>query len=232
GPKVLEHMVDTVLYFEGERGHHFRILRAVKNRFGGINEIGVFEMHELGLKEVPNPSELFLSPSERRVSGSSVFAGIEGTRPVLVEIQGLIAPSFIPTPRRSVVGWDLNRLSMIIAVLGVRYGLSLYDKEVYLNIVGGLKINEPAADLAVATALLSSSSNTPSIENSIIFGEIGLSGEIRKVSHAETRLKEALKLGFTSAIVPFGTKFTDSKMQLYEIGHIKQLSDFFSKRKN
>ena len=231
GPKVLEHMVDTVLYFEGERGHHFRILRAVKNRFGGINEIGVFEMQELGLKEVLNPSELFLSPSERKTSGSSVFAGIEGTRPMLIEVQALIAPSYIPMPRRSVVGWDLNRLSMIIAVLSVRYGLNLYDKEVYLNIVGGLKINEPAADLAVACALLSSSLNIPNPNNAVIFGEIGLSGEIRKVSHAETRLKEAVKLGFNSAIVPFGTKFQHNKIQLHEIGHIKQLSDFYSKRK-
>lgn len=230
GPKVLEHMVDTVLYFEGERGHHFRILRAVKNRFGGINEIGVFEMQEMGLKQVLNPSELFLSSSERKASGSSVLASIEGTRPMLVEVQALIAPSYIPMPRRSVVGWDLNRLSMIIAVLSVRYGLNLYDKEVYLNVVGGLKINEPAADLAVACALLSSSLNIPNSSSSIIFGEIGLSGEIRKVSHCETRLKEAVKLGFTSAIVPFGTKFKHEKMQLHEIGHIKQLVDFYNKR--
>lgn len=231
GPKVLEHIVDTVLYFEGERGHHFRILRAVKNRFGGINEIGVFEMQELGLKEVLNPSELFLSPSDRKASGAGVFAGIEGTRPMLVEVQALIAPAYIPTPRRSVVGWDLNRLSMIIAVLSVRYGMSLYDKEVYLNIVGGLRINEPAADLAVACALLSSSFNVPNPNNSVIFGEIGLSGEVRKVSHAEARLKEAVKLGFTSAIVPLGTKFQHSKLELYEIGHVKQLSEFYSKRK-
>ncbi|MGB4191172.1 MAG: DNA repair protein RadA [Rickettsiales bacterium] len=230
GPKVLEHMVDTVLYFEGERGHHFRILRAVKNRFGGINEIGVFEMQEMGLKQVLNPSELFLSSSERKASGSSVLASIEGTRPMLVEVQALIAPSYIPMPRRSVVGWDSNRLSMIIAVLSVRYGLNLYDKEVYLNVVGGLKINEPAADLAVACALLSSSLNIPNSSSSIIFGEIGLSGEIRKVSHSETRLKEAVKLGFTSAIVPFGTKFKHEKMQLHEIGHIKQLVDFYNKR--
>jgi len=230
GPKVLEHMVDTVLYFEGERGHHFRILRAVKNRFGGINEIGVFEMQEMGLKEVLNPSELFLSASERKASGSSVLASIEGTRPMLVEVQALIAPSYIPMPRRSVVGWDLNRLSMIIAVLSVRYGLNVSDKEVYLNIVGGLKINEPAADLAVACALLSSAFNMPNPTNTIIFGEIGLSGEIRKVSHAEIRLKEAVKLGFTSAIVPFGTKFQHDKMQLHEIGHVKQLIDFYSKK--
>lgn len=232
GPKVLEHMVDTVLYFEGERGHHFRILRAVKNRFGGINEIGVFEMGELGLKEVLNPSELFLSPSERKASGSSVLAGIEGTRPLLVEVQALIAPSYIPMPRRSVVGWDLNRLSMIIAVLSVRYGLSLYDKEVYLNIVGGLKVNEPAADLAVACALISSAIDVATPPNTVIFGEIGLSGEVRKVSHAETRLKEALKLGFTSAIVPHGTKFKSPDMKLIEVGHVKQLSDFYRKIKS
>lgn len=230
GPKVLEHMVDTVLYFEGDRGHHFRILRAVKNRFGGVNEIGVFEMQEAGLREVANPSELFLSSSDRTASGSSVLAGIEGTRPMLVEVQALIAPSYIPTPRRSVVGWDLNRLSMIIAVLSVRYGLNLYEKEVYLNIVGGLKICEPAADLAVACALLSSAFNVANPYNSIIFGEIGLSGEIRQVSHIETRLKEAEKLGFTSAIIPFGAKVKNKKIQIHEIAHIKQLGDFYKKR--
>jgi DNA repair protein RadA/Sms len=229
GPKVLEHMVDTVLYFEGERGHHFRILRAVKNRYGGVNEIGVFEMSDQGLVEVTNPSALFLSGNqERAVPGSVVFAGIEGTRPVLCEIQALTAPSYMPSPRRSVVGWDLNRLAMIIAVLAVRYGTSLAEKEVYLNVAGGLKVLEPAADLAVACSLLSSVTGISLPAGTIVFGEVGLSGEIRRVNHADIRLKEAIKLGFTSAIIPTGSKFTDSKdIQIHEIAHVKQLKNFF-----
>jgi DNA repair protein RadA/Sms len=231
GPKVLEHMVDTVLYFEGELNHNFRILRAVKNRFGGINEIGVFEMRDKGLVEVPNPSALFLSPRERNISGSCVFAGIEGTRPILVEIQALCSYSPLPTPRRSVVGWDLNRLAMIIAVLNTRYGMKLYDKEVYLNIVGGLKVNEPACDLAVTCALVSTITDIPIIPDTIIFGEIGLSGEVRMVNQADARLKEAVKLGFKNAIVPLGTKFSDTNIKLLEIGHVKQLRDYFQKEK-
>jgi DNA repair protein RadA/Sms len=231
GPKVLEHMVDTVLYFEGERGNHFRIIRAVKNRFGGVNEIGVFEMSDAGLIEVTNPSSLFLSSRDRNISGSSVFAGIEGTRPLLAEVQALISPSFLPTPRRAVVGWDINRLAMVIAVLGVRYGLNLADKEVYLNVAGGLKIIEPAADLAMASALISSVTNIPLPDKSIIFGEIGLSGEIRNVSHSEIRLKEAVKLGFTSAFIPAGSKYNRLKnIEIFEIAHIKQLKDFLSKK--
>ena len=225
GPKVLEHMVDTVLYFEGDHNHHFRILRAVKNRFGGVNEIGVFEMCEQGLVEISNPSALFLSPYERNISGTAVFAGIEGTRPILVEMQSLIAPSYLPTPRRSVVGWDLNRLSMVIAVLGSRYGVNLYNKEVYLNIVGGLKITEPAADLAAICAILSSVENKPVPAQTIVFGEIGLSGEVRKVTQAEARLREAEKLGFKKAIVPFGTDCKNTNLEIIEIGHIKQLKD-------
>jgi len=229
GPKVLEHMVDTVLYFEGERGNHFRILRAVKNRFGSVNEIGVFEMVEKGLAEVPNPSMLFLSDSNRKISGSAVFAGIEGTRPILVEIQALAAPSYLPTPRRSVVGWDINRLSMIIAVLNVRYHLNLSDKEIYLNIVGGMKVNDPAADLAAAIALISSHKNVPIPENAVVIGEVGLSGEVRIVSHIEKRLNEAYKLGFRTAIIPFGSKFDKiaDDLKIIEIGHIKQLQNLF-----
>lgn len=229
GPKVLEHMVDTVLYFEGDRGHHFRILRSVKNRFGGVNEIGVFEMSEKGLIEIENPSSLFLSPHARSINGTSVFAGIEGTRPILVEMQSLIAPSFLPTPRRSVVGWDLNRLSMIIAVLGTRYGVNLYNKEVYLNVVGGLKISEPAADLAALCAIISSFTNISLPESTIVFGEIGLSGEVRSVTQSEARLKEAKKLGFKKAIVPFGIDLKDKTIKLIEINHIKQLYDLFKK---
>jgi len=202
GPRVLEHMVDTVLYFEGERGHQFRILRAVKNRFGGTDEIGVFEMTDAGLKEVPNPSSLFLSSRENPISGAAVFAGMEGSRPLLVEIQALVAPSYMSSPRRAVIGWDVNRLSMILAVLETRCGIRFSDKEVYLNVAGGIRINEPAADLAVAAALLSALYDMPLPDTSVIFGEIGLSGEVRAVSRMETRLKEAEKLGFKSAYLP------------------------------
>ncbi|MHA1538596.1 MAG: DNA repair protein RadA [Alphaproteobacteria bacterium] len=205
GPRVLEHMVDTVLYFEGERGHQFRILRAVKNRFGPTDEIGVFEMTDAGLIEVPNPSSLFLGRREAQgdaIPGSSVFAGMEGTRPILVEFQALIAPSSFATPRRAVVGWDAGRLHMVLAVLEARCGLALAGRDVYLNVAGGLRVNEPAADLAAAAAVVSSLVNQPAPERSVVFGEIGLSGEIRNVSQSEIRLKEAVKLGFTSAVVP------------------------------
>jgi DNA repair protein RadA/Sms len=202
GPRVLEHMVDTVLYLEGERGHHFRILRGVKNRFGPTDEIGVFEMTEQGLMEVPNPSALFLADRREDVSGAAVFAGLEGTRPVLVEIQALVAPSALGTPRRAVVGWDSARLAMVLAVLEARCGVTIGANDIYLNVAGGLKISEPAADLAVAAALLSSMSGTPVPPECVVFGEIGLAGEVRPVSQPELRLKEAAKLGFTQAILP------------------------------
>ena len=224
GPRVLEHMVDTVLYFEGERGHRFRILRAVKNRFGATDEIGVFEMSDRGLVEVPNPSALFLGgrqgagsepaaaegddapdPSEAgQLCGSAVFAGIEGTRPVLVEVQALVAPALLGTPRRAVVGWDGTRLAMITAVLDARCGLSVGANDIYLNIAGGLRIAEPAADLAVAAALVSALRETPVPADTVVFGEIALSGEVRPVGHSEARLKEAAKLGFAKAWVPSG----------------------------
>ena len=238
GPKVLEHMVDTVLYFEGEKDLHFRILRAIKNRFGAANEIGVFEMNEAGLSEVLNPSELFLTSYEKETSGTTVFAGIEGTRPILAEIQALVAPSFIPTPRRAVVGWDLNRLAMIIAVLNNRFGLNLFDKEVYLNIVGGLKIVETAADLAVACALISSAKDIALPTATIAIGEIGLTGEIRMVGNLESRLKEAHKLGFKRCLIPQANSknknFTTLKkslsgLELEFIAHIRDLSKFFKK---
>ena len=219
GPKVLEHMVDTVLYFEGDHNNHFRILRSIKNRFGGVNEIGVFEMTAKGLVEISNPSELFLMERENNVSGSSVFAGIEGSRPLLIEIQALIAPTNMATPRRSVVGWDNNRLSMIIAVLGVRFGLNLAAHEVYLSVAGGLRITEPAADLAVAAALISAASNTPLPKGSIFFGEVGLSGEVRKVSQTEARVKEASKLGFKQIYCSFKEDFSG----LNQVMHLKQL---------
>ncbi len=219
GPKVLEHMVDTVLYFEGDHNNHFRILRAIKNRFGAVNEIGVFEMTSKGLAEITNPSELFLMERENNVSGSAVFAGIEGSRPLLIEIQALIAPSNMATPRRSVVGWDANRLSMIIAVLAVRFGLNLASHEVYLSVAGGLRITEPAADLAVAAALISAASNNPLPQGSIFFGEVGLSGEVRKVSQTEARIKEATKLGFQKMYCCSKENFSG----LEPVVHLKQL---------
>jgi DNA repair protein RadA/Sms len=200
GPRVMEHMVDTVLYFEGERGVPFRILRAVKNRFGATDEIGVFEMSDGGLNEVSNPSMLFLSERENPVSGAAVFAGMEGSRPVLVEIQALVTPSPLGTPRRTVVGWDGGRLSMIMAVLEARCGLSLAGNDVYLNVAGGLRIGEPAADLAVATALVSSFRNLPAPPLTVFFGEVSLAGEVRPVAGTEHRLKEAAKLGFRQAV--------------------------------
>ncbi|HUS54306.1 MAG TPA: DNA repair protein RadA [Thermohalobaculum sp.] len=206
GPRVVEHMVDTVLYFEGERGHQFRILRAVKNRFGPADEIGVFEMTGHGLAEVTNPSALFLGDRAEAASGSVVFAGIEGTRPLLVELQALVAPSSLGTPRRAVVGWDSNRLSMILAVLEARCGVSLAGKDVYLNVAGGLRIAEPAADLAVAAALLSAVTGEIVPSDQVIFGEISLSGAIRPVTQPDLRLKEAEKLGFSTACVPYQMK--------------------------
>jgi DNA repair protein RadA/Sms len=228
GPKVLEHMVDTVLYFEGERGHQFRILRAVKNRFGPTDEIGVFEMTDAGLVEVANPSSLFLTERQGQVSGAAVFAGLEGTRPILVEIQALVSPSPLGTPRRAVVGWDGARLAMVLAVLEARCGMVLAGKDVYLNIAGGLRVSEPAADLAVATALVSAASDRQAPDHTVVFGEIGLSGEVRAVSQSDLRLKEAAKLGFTGAWVPprrgrNGGRPRDSGLEVQEIGHLQDL---------
>ncbi len=202
GPRVVEHMVDAVLSFEGEGGHQFRILRAVKNRFGPTDEIGVFEMTGSGLREVANPSELFLSERDLGTPGTAVFAGIEGTRPLLVEIQALVAPTSLGTPRRAVVGWDQNRLSMVIAVLEAHCGVRLSGHDVYLNVAGGLRILEPAADLAAAAALVSSLARAPLPADAVYFGEISLSGAVRPVAQTTARLKEAQKLGFTRAFVP------------------------------
>ena len=206
GPRVIEHMVDTVLYFEGERGHQFRILRAVKNRFGPADEIGVFEMTGAGLSEVTNPSALFLSERDKPAPGSVVFAGIEGTRPVLCELQALVAPSPHSQPRRAVVGWDGGRLAMILAVLEARCGIPFTGLDVYLNVAGGMRISEPAADLAVAAALLSAREDTALPADTVVFGEISLSGALRPVGQTENRLKEAAKLGFSGAIAPSGGK--------------------------
>jgi DNA repair protein RadA/Sms len=204
GPRVVEHMVDAVLYFEGDGADRFRVLRAVKNRFGPTDEIGVFEMTGLGLAEVPNPSELFLGDRDGRSPGAAVFAGMEGSRPLLVEIQALVAPTSLGTPRRAVVGWDGNRLSMILAVLDAHCGVRLGSHDVYLNVAGGLRIQEPAADLAVAAALVSSLSGVALPRNSVYFGEVSLSGAVRPVARSDQRLKEAERLGFSSAIVPRG----------------------------
>ncbi|RVT39865.1 DNA repair protein RadA [Sphingobium algorifonticola] len=203
GPRVLEHMVDTVLSFEGERSHQYRILRAVKNRFGGTDEIGVFAMAEEGLAEVSNPSALFLTHRDESVTGATVFPALEGTRPVLVEIQALtVRLASGATPRRAVVGWDSGRLAMLLAVLEARCGLSFSTCEVYLNVAGGYRISDPAADLAVAGALISALSERPVPSDAVLFGEVALSGEIRTVAHAPMRLREAAKLGFGRAIVP------------------------------
>ena len=204
GPRVVEHMVDAVLHVEGERGYPFRILRGAKNRFGATDEIGVFEMGDAGLREVRNPSALFLNEGAERAAGAAVFAGIEGSRPVLVEFQALVAPSAYGTPRRAVVGWDTGRLAMVLAVLEARCGLSFGDRDVYLNVAGGLRVAEPAADLAAAAALASSALDAPLPQDCVVFGEISLSGEVRPVSRAEARLKEAAKLGFGRALGPAG----------------------------
>jgi DNA repair protein RadA/Sms len=238
GPRVLEHMVDTVLYFEGERGHQFRILRAVKNRFGPTDEIGVFEMTDAGLTEVPNPSALFLAERSQEVSGAAVFAGMEGTRPVLVEIQALVAPSPLGTPRRAVVGWDGNRLAMIMAVLDARCGLTIGANDIYLNVAGGLRITEPAADLAVAAALVSALNEHPVPAETVVFGEIGLSGEIRPVSQTDARLKEAGKLGFTGALMPKRRTKAAAKSArngtpaITEIAHLRDLVDLFAETRH
>ncbi|MCU0881852.1 MAG: DNA repair protein RadA [Hyphomonadaceae bacterium] len=201
GPRVVEHLVDAVLQFEGERGHQFRILRGLKNRFGPTDEIGVFEMGEAGLTEVTNPSAMFLDQRGEAMSGSAVFAGMEGTRPVLVEIQALASPTTFGAPRRAVQGWETTRLAMVLAVLETRCGIAFGQFDVYLNVAGGLKINEPAADLAVAAALVSAVSDTAMPRDTVVFGEIALSGQVRPVGRVEARLKEAEKLGFASALL-------------------------------
>jgi DNA repair protein RadA/Sms len=235
GPRVLEHMVDAVLHFEGDRGHQFRILRAVKNRFGPTDEIGVFEMTDRGLAEVANPSALFLAERRGNIAGSAVFAGLEGTRPVLLEVQALLAPNPGGAPRRAVVGWDGGRLAMLLAVLETRCGLRLASSDVYLNIAGGLRVTEPAADLAVAAALASAASDRPTSPGVVYFGEIGLSGEVRQVAQAEARLKEAAKLGFTGACLPRrvarGNRplLAPDGLALDEIGHLSDLVRQFAK---
>jgi DNA repair protein RadA/Sms len=220
GPRVVEHMVDCVLYFEGERGHQFRILRAVKNRFGPADEIGVFEMTGDGLAEVTNPSALFLSDRDRPAPGSAVFAGIEGTRPLLTEIQALVAPSTLGTPRRTVVGLDAGRVSTILAVLEARCGIPFAGLDIFLNVAGGLRVTEPAADLAIAAALLSAREDVAIPPETVTFGEISLSGALRPVGQTENRLKEAGKLGFTHAAAPSRSKLGDTRLDVTTFGDL------------
>jgi DNA repair protein RadA/Sms len=224
GPRVVEHMVDAVLSFEGEGSHQFRILRAVKNRFGPTDEIGVFEMTGSGLREVTNPSELFLSERDLGSPGTAVFAGIEGSRPLLVEMQALVAPTALGTPRRAVVGWDQSRLSMVLAVLEAHCGVRLSGHDVYLNVAGGLRINEPAADLAAAAALVSSLANAPLAADAVFFGEVSLSGAIRPVAQTAARLKEAAKLGFARAVMPEASRAeTDGALTIETVGSLSTL---------
>jgi len=234
GPRVLEHMVDSVLHFEGDRGHQFRILRGTKNRFGATDEIGVFEMTDRGLTEVLNPSALFLAERRGHIAGSAVFAGLEGSRPVLLEIQALLSANPGGSPRRSVVGWDGSRLAMLLAVLEARCDLKLAGLDVYLNVAGGLRISEPAADLAVAAALTSAATGKPTDAGAVYFGEVGLSGEVRQVAQAEARLKEAAKLGFERAVLPRrvarGNRAAVAEgLTVNEVGHLADLVQQFTK---
>ena len=202
GPRIMEHMVDTVLYFEGDRSHVFRILRAVKNRFGSTNEIGVFEMKEKGLAEVPNPSEIFLAERSVNAPGSVVTASMEGTRPILIEVQGLASNSGLGTPRRTVLGLDPNRVALIAAVMEKRLGINLSGLDIFMNVAGGVKVVEPAADLAIGVALASSFLDMAVPEGTTVIGEIGLTGEIRAAGHVEARVKEAAKMGFIRCLLP------------------------------
>ncbi|WP_447972683.1 DNA repair protein RadA [Nitrospira sp. Kam-Ns4a] len=202
GPRLLEHIVDTVLYFEGDKGHSFRILRAVKNRFGSTNEIGVFEMKDTGLDEVGNPSELFLAERPGRSAGSVVVSSVEGTRPILVELQALVSPTGYPMARRVANGVELNRVALLVAVMEKRLGVHLSGQDVYVNVVGGIQIDEPAIDLGIVAAVLSSLRDQPIDSGTVVFGEIGLGGEVRAISQAELRLREAAKMGFRRCVLP------------------------------
>ena len=230
GPKVLEHMVDTVLYFEGDNNFQYRILRSFKNRFGANNEIGVFEMLNNGLNEIVNPSAMFLSDRQKNISGTSIFAGLEGTRPILVEIQALVTPSTLATPRRVIVGWDISRLSMLCAVLEARCKIHLSNMDIFLNIAGGIRLLEPATDLAVAAALISSVKDIPLSFTSVFFGEIGLTGEIRKVNQPELRIKEASKLGFNKINLPSKQKvIINEDMSYNNLNVLSDLVELISK---
>lgn len=228
GPKVLEHMVDTVLYFEGEKGNLYRILHSEKNRYGPCDELGIFEMKQQGLFGVENPSALFLTQRDVDMPGTAVFAGIEGSRPLLVEVQALVAKSYFNIPKRTVIGWDLNRLFMILGVLESRYKMSFSDRDVYLSIAGGLKINEPACDLSVALSLLSARANKVISRETCAFGEIGLTGEIRSVSRCNERVREAKKLGFKHLIIPAANQYVEDHPDGIKITEVRSLFDLLS----
>jgi len=225
GPRVLEHMVDTVLYFEGDKHHTYRVIRAIKNRFGSTNEIGLFEMKENGLREVSNPSELMLSGRSKGASGSVVLCAMEGTRPMLVEIQALVSATAFGMARRMAAGIDYNRIVLLMAVLEKRAGMQLYDQDVYVNVAGGFKVDEPAADLAVVTAVASSIRNSPIAHDAVVLGEVGLTGEVRGISRIESRIAESLRMGFKTCIIPAdnlkGLK-TDAKMQIIGVRNIPE----------
>ena len=229
GPKVLEHLVDTVLYFEGDRGHAFRILRAVKNRYGSTNEIGVFEMKNSGLAEVANPSGIFLAERPEDVPGSAIISCMEGTRPLLVEIQALVSPSPLGMPRRTARGIEQNRISLLVAVLSKRLGMDLGDQDIFVNVAGGLKIDEPAADLGIVSAIMSSFLEKPVNHNLVVFGEVGLAGEIRGVSQPDMRMKEIEKMGFTTCLLPKsnleGSNATTFGLNLLGVRSIRDLPD-------
>ena len=217
GPRVLEHIVDTVLYFEGEKGHAFRILRAVKNRFGSTNEIGIFEMKDSGLSEVKNPSEIFLAERPFKVTGSVVVSSMEGTRPILVELQALVSSTNFGVPRRTTIGVDYNRVSLLLAILEKRVGMHLMGQDVFVNVVGGIKIDEPAVDLGIVTAVASSFREIPVDPKTFVFGEVGLAGEIRAINQVEARIKEGAKLGFKRVIIPINNAKKMSRVKDIEV---------------
>jgi DNA repair protein RadA/Sms len=224
GPRVLEHMVDTVLYFEGERNSSFRLVRAIKNRFGAVNEIGVFAMTDRGLKEVTNPSAMFIKRAQKDATGSVILVSQEGTRPLLVEVQSLVDQSSLANPRRVTVGLDNQRLAMLLAVLNRHAGLSLYDQDVFVNVIGGVKVHEPAADLAILLSVLSSFKNRPLDNDMAVFGEVGLTGEIRPVQRGMERIKEVEKLGFKRLIIPHGNQqgLKSSKLEIIAVNTLEQ----------
>jgi DNA repair protein RadA/Sms len=226
GPRVLEHIVDTVLYFEGDRGHSCRLLRTIKNRFGSTNEIGIFEMSDAGLREVDNPSELFLAERPRNVSGSTVVASLEGTRPLMIEIQALVSRTNFGMPRRTSIGVDFNRVNLLIAVLEKRAGMQLGGMDVFINVVGGMKIVEPAVDLGIIATVASSVKEVSIQPDTFVFGEVGLSGEVRAVAQAEARLKEAAKIGFRKAVIPAGNALKTTNREGLEVIGIRDIEEF------
>jgi DNA repair protein RadA/Sms len=233
GPRVLEHMVDTVLYFEGDRGHAYRILRAVKNRFGSTDEIGVFEMGSAGLMEVASPSELFISERPEHAPGSTVVPSIEGTRPILVEVQALTAPTPLAMPRRTAIGIDQNRTSVLVAVLEKKLGMTLFNQDIFLNVAGGIRLNEPGVDLGIITSIVSSKLEKPMPGRTVVCGEVGLTGEVRAISQIAPRIKEAERLGFSQCILPeknMKGQPGPSKMKLIGVESVQEAIDHLFKK--